>query len=119
MLIYLEIFTVINVLAITLNFTVMCVTRENKKTILINTLINVFVTAILMGISCLLFSTEIEKFFNWFFADTSVDNSNGYYFILGLMYLFMFGVCKKMLGPFITGCCYRLIQKVKSLKKKK
>lgn len=119
MLIYLEIFTVINVLAITLNFTVMCVTRENKKTILINTLINVFVIAILMGISCLLFSTEIEKFFNWFFADTSVDNSNGYYFILGLMYLFMFGVCKKMLRPFITGCCYRLIQKVKSLKKKK
>ena len=119
MLFYLEIFTVINVLAITLNFMVMCVTRENKKTILINTLINVFVTAILMGISCLLFSTEIEKFFNWFFADTSVDNSNGYYFILGLMYLFMFGVCKKMLRPFITGCCYRLIQKVKSLKKKK
>ncbi len=31
MLIYLEIFTVINVLAITINFTVMCVTRENKK----------------------------------------------------------------------------------------
>lgn len=54
MLFYLEIFTVINVLAITLNFMVMCVTRENKKTILINTLFNIVVTAILMGISCLL-----------------------------------------------------------------
>lgn len=31
MLIYLEIFTVINVLAITINFTVMCVTREKKN----------------------------------------------------------------------------------------